>query len=127
MTEVGFLGGELSRRENGIRLLNQEFKVKDGHSAISFELSEKWENLYGILRGLSEFYKCPVAYLKSNHHSKSFTLYFEAEAKKEVNAFLELLFKVLDREMQFKSALKQLISARNRYEKENELLVKELF
>ncbi|MEX2567818.1 MAG: hypothetical protein WD431_17860 [Cyclobacteriaceae bacterium] len=127
MTEVGFLGGELSRRENGIRFLNQEIKVKDGHSAISFELSEKWENLYGILRGLSELYKSPVAYLKSNHHSKSFTLYFEAEAKKEVNAFLELLFKVLDRELQFKSALKQLISARVRHEKENELLVKELF
>jgi hypothetical protein len=127
MKDKGFLAGELSRRRNGIRLLSNEYGLNNGLSEVSFELSEKWENLYGILRGLSELYKSPFAYLKSNHDSKSFTLYFKAEAKKEVKAFLDVIFKVMDKELHFKNVLSQIISARTRQEKENELLIKKLF
>ncbi len=125
--DQGLSAREALELQHGVRLLSKQAGEEGVFSEVSFELSEKWNKLYGMFRGLSELYRSPVAYIKSNHSSKSFTLYFKAEAKKEVKAFLELVFSTLDKEMHFRKVLRKWLSLQSRQQKENELLYKQLF
>lgn len=118
--------GEALQRQ-GIRLLERQAGDRDSFSEVTFELSERLQALYGVLRGLSELYKSPVAYIKSNHTARNFTLYFKAEAKQEVKSFLEFVFNVLEKEIHFKKILHKIISIQNRQQRENELIYKQLF
>ncbi|WP_114751004.1 hypothetical protein [Pleomorphovibrio marinus] len=123
----GLTAKEALEQQHGVRLLKKQAGEEGTFSEVSFELSEGWNKLYGILRGLSELYRSPAAFIKSNHQTKSFTLYFNAEAKKEVKAFLELVFSTLDKEMHFRKVLRQWLSMQRRQQKENELIFKQLF
>jgi hypothetical protein len=125
--DQGLSTREALEQQHGVRLLTRQAGENGVFSEVSFELSERWNKLYGMLRGLSELYRSPVAFIKSNHSSKSFTLYFKAEAKKEVKAFLELVFSTLDKEMHFRKVLRQWLSLQSRQQKENELIFKQLF
>nr|MBI1232488.1 hypothetical protein [Cytophagales bacterium] len=120
------LGPGEALQQQGVKLLGRQSGGKDTFAEVSFELSEKLAGVYGMLRGLSDLYRSPVAYIKSNHAAKSFTLYFKAEAKHEVKSFLELIFNSLDREQHFRNVLNQLLSIQQRQEKENELIYKQL-
>ncbi|EON77897.1 hypothetical protein ADIS_1610 [Lunatimonas lonarensis] len=118
--------GEALERQ-GVRLLGRQAADRGNYSEVTFELSERFQSLYGVLRGLSELYRSPVAYIRSNHSYHNFTLHFKAEAKQEVKAFLELVFTVLEKEIHFKKVLHKVISIQRKHEQENELLYKQLY
>lgn len=120
------LGAGEALQRQGVRLIGRQAGDSESYSEVSFELSEKLNSLYGTLRGLSDLYRSPVAYLKSNHAARSFTLYFKADAKQEVKSYLELIFNTLDKELHFRRVLRQLLSIQHRQEKENELIYKQL-
>ncbi len=120
------LGAGEALQRQGVRLIGRQAGDSESYSEVSFELSEKLNSLYGTLRGLSDLYRSPVAYLKSNHAARSFTLYFKADAKQEVKLYLELIFNTLDKELHFRRVLRQLLSIQHRQEKENELIYKQL-
>lgn len=113
-------------KQQGVKLIDRKAGNRDRYAEVSFELSEKLAGLYGTLRGLSDLYRSPVAHLKSNHKARTFTLYFNAEAKQEVKSYLELIFNTLDKELHFRKVLHQIISIQQRQEKENELIYKQL-
>lgn len=117
---------EMNFDQFGIRLVSTMNENPDGFEAISFELSEKWSSLYGLLRGLSDLYKSPAAFLTNNHSKKNFTLYYKAAAKKEIAAFLNYIFGTLDREVHFRKALGRLLKTKLKQHKENEMLFKSL-
>lgn len=117
---------EMNFDQFGIRLVSSMNENPDGFEAICFELSEKWASLYGLLRGLAELYKSPVAFLTNNHHKKNFTFYYKAAAKKEISAFLHYIFGTLDKEIHFRKALGKLLKTKIRQHKENEMLFKSL-
>jgi hypothetical protein len=121
------LGPGEALQQKGIKLIGRQAGDKDRFAEVSFELSERLTSLYGTLRGLSDLYRSPQAYIRSNHAARSFTLYFKVEAKQEVKSFLELIFNTLDRELHFRMVLHQLLSIQQRQEKENELIYKQLF
>lgn len=121
------LGAGEALQRQGVRLIGRQAGDSESYSEVSFELSEKLNSLYGTLRGLSDLYRSPVAYLKSNHAARSFTLYFKADAKQEVKSYLELIFNTLDKELHFRRVLRQLLSIQHRQEKENELIYKQLY
>lgn len=121
------LGPGEALQKQGVKLIGRQAGDKDQFAEVSFELSDKLTGLYGTLRGLSDLYRTPSAYIKSNHAAKSFTLFFKVEAKQEVKSFLELIFNTLDKELHFKKVLHQLLSIQRRQEKENELIYKQLF
>jgi len=121
------LGPGEALQQQGVRLIGRQAGDSENYAQVSFELSEKLASLYGTLRGISDLYRSPVAYIKSNHAARSFTLYFKTEAKQEVKSFLELIFNTLDKELHFRKVLHQLLSIQQRQEKENELIYKQLF
>ncbi|WP_209329048.1 hypothetical protein [Lunatimonas salinarum] len=118
--------GEALERQ-GVRLVGRQAAERGDFSEVTFELSERFQSLYGILRGLCDLYRSPVAHIRSNHTYRNFTLRFKAEARQEVRSFLELIFSVLEREMHFKKILHKVISIQRKHEQENELLYKQLF
>lgn len=121
------LGPGEALQQQGVKLIGRQAGDTERFAEVSFELSEKLASLYGTLRGLSDLYRSPSAYIKSNHAARSFTLYFKADAKQEVKSFLELIFNTLDKELHFKKVLHQILSIQQRQEKENELIYKQLF
>lgn len=121
------LGPGEALQQQGVKLIGRNAGDTERFAEVSFELSEKLTSLYGTLRGLSDLYRSPSAYIKSNHSARSFTLYFKAEAKQEVKSFLELIFTTLDKELHFKKVLHQILSIKQRQEKENELIYRQLF
>ncbi|NHE59633.1 hypothetical protein [Cyclobacterium plantarum] len=123
--EKGYLK-EVNFDQFGIRLLSSMSENPDGYEAISFELSEKWASLYGLLRGLAELYKSPAAFLTNNHSHKNFTFYYKSTAKKEITAFLKYIYETLNKEMLFRKALGKLLKTKIRQDKENKMLFKSL-
>ncbi|HSI78854.1 MAG TPA: hypothetical protein VK957_23370 [Lunatimonas sp.] len=121
------LGPGEALQQQGVKLIGRQAGDTERFAEVSFELSEKLTSLYGTLRGLSDLYRSPSAYIKSNHAARSFTLYFKADAKQEVKSFLELIFNTLDKELHFKKVLHKILSIQQRQEKENELIYKQLF
>lgn len=121
------LGAGEALQQQGVKLIGRQAGDTERFAEVSFELSEKLTSLYGTLRGLSDLYRSPSAYIKSNHSARSFTLYFKADAKQEVKSFLELIFTTLDKELHFKKVLDKILSIQERQEKENELIYKQLF
>lgn len=117
---------EVNFDQFGIRLLSSMSENPDGYEAISFELSEKWSSLYGLLRGLSELYKSPAVFLTNNHPKKNFTFYYKSTAKKEISAFLQYIYETLNKEILFRKALGKLLKTKIKQHKENEMLFKSL-
>jgi hypothetical protein len=117
---------EFKFEQFGIKLTSKTKGKSDGIIEISFELTEKWNNLYGLLRGFSELYRSPVAHLKNNHKEKSFTLCYKADAINEMEVFMGTIFFALKRELQFRKVLQKLISIKRQQHQETQLLFKDL-
>jgi len=117
---------EFQLAQFGIRLTSPIKRKDDGLIEISFELTEEWNNLYGLFRGISELNRSHVAHLKNNHKEKSFTLRYKADAINEIEAFMDTIFFALKRELQFKKVLGKLISIKHQKDQETQLLFNNL-
>jgi len=110
----------------GIRLTSPIIRKDDGLIEISFELTEEWNNFYGLFRGISALTGNPAAHLKNNHKEKSFTLRYKAEAINEIEAFMGSIFITLKKELQFKKVLEKLISIKQQKHQETQLIINDL-